>query len=177
MSPDSFQHELATSRRREAAGRRESAPRRGFSLVELLVVMSIIVVLLGLVGAAVSSARASSKKQQTALLIEKLDVIVQQQFASYASRAIRSVQSPAARSLALRRIVSADMPDSWEDVRLITTNTAVAYTTSSGNPVRFPTSASQKNYAAVLRGLCVKKNQSTDVNQQQIDAMAVALNN
>jgi prepilin-type N-terminal cleavage/methylation domain-containing protein len=160
-----LQHASAGSRRREAAGQWQSELRRGFSLVELLVVVSIMVVLLGLVGAAVSSARASSKKQQAELVIEKLNVIVQQQFSSYASRAIRSVQSPAARSLALRRILSADMPDSWEDVRLIASGSGVAYTTVSGSSVRFPTSSSQRAYAAVLRGLA---------NSKQIDANATA---
>ena len=156
-----------------ASGR--ALPRVAFTILELLVVMAIIVILLSLAAAAMSAARASSKKQQTQLLIEKLDAIVQQQFATYGSRSMPATRSPNDRSLALRRLASADMPDSWGDVRLIESGTAVAYVSPSGMNVCFPTSSSQRVYASVLRALSARKNQVAAANASQISATAEAL--
>ncbi len=102
------------------AGRGEGMPR-GFSLVELLVVISIILVLVGLTGAALASARAGQKRLATQALIGKLDAIIGQQFASYATRPTPGL-TPEARSLALRRTATADLPDRWVDVEYMANN-------------------------------------------------------
>lgn len=91
--------------------------RSAFSLVELLVAITIILVLMALTGAAVSAARGGQKKQATQVLIAKLDAIVRTQYASYASRDVDSATDPAARAVALRRMISGDLPDRWVDVK------------------------------------------------------------
>ena len=110
-------------------GRGEGARRRGFSLVELLVVVSIMLLLMGMVAAAVSAARATQKRQATQSLIAKLDAIVQQQFASYASRsvptaALSGANKSAARGAYLRKLASAELPDNWADVAVVVSGTA-----------------------------------------------------
>ena len=101
-----------------------SAARRAFTLVELLVVVSIILVLMGLMASAVSAARGSQKKQATQALIAKLDVIIQQQYATYASRNIPGATTSAARGVGLRKMATGDLPDSWADVAYMASNTS-----------------------------------------------------
>ena len=103
--------------------------RPAFSLVELLVVVSIMLLLMGMVAAAVSAARATQKRQATQSLIAKLDAIVQQQFASYASRsvpasALAGPNKSAARAVYLRKLASAELPDNWADVQTVANGTA-----------------------------------------------------
>lgn len=110
-------------------GRGEGARRLGFSLVELLVVVSIILLLIGMVAAAVSAARATQKRQATQSLIAKLDAIVQQQYASYASRSVPTTalagpNKSAARAAYLRKLASAELPDNWADVQTVASGTA-----------------------------------------------------
>lgn len=105
------------------------ARRQAFSLVELLVVVSIILVLMALLGSAVSAARVSQKKQATQALIARIDEVLKQHFATYTSRAVpaSALTAPgksAARAAYLRRLASAEMPDSWVDVQAIMNNTA-----------------------------------------------------
>jgi len=105
-------------------GRGGGAFRRpAFTLVELLVVMAVILVLMGLMGGAMSAARTSRKKQATQAMIARLDDVLRQQFATYASRAVPALafgsNRSAARAAYLRRLASAEMPDSWADVRAI----------------------------------------------------------
>ena len=134
MTLTPLQHASAGSRRREAAGRGGLVLRRGFSLVELLVALSIMTLLLGMIGAAVSAARTTSKRQATQLLIEKLDAIIQQQFATYSSRTVVlpggvPAGFPGAasyRSWYVRRnLITGDMPDRWTDVAAIASGTAL----------------------------------------------------
>ena len=99
-----------------------SAARRAFTLVELLVVVSIILVLMGLMASAVSAARGSQKKQATQALIAKLDVIIQQQYATYASRNVPGATTSAARGVGLRKMATGDLPDSWADVAYMASN-------------------------------------------------------
>jgi prepilin-type N-terminal cleavage/methylation domain-containing protein len=152
-----LQHASAGSRRREAAGRDGVVLRRGFSLVELLVALSIMTLLLGLIGAAVSAARTTSKRQATQLLIEKLDAIIQQQFATYSSRTVVlpggvPAGFPGAasyRSWYLRRnLITADMPDRWTDVAAIASGTTVA----SGT-ITLPLTQPQRTYKAIWNGM------------------------
>jgi prepilin-type N-terminal cleavage/methylation domain-containing protein len=95
----------------------DSLRRRAFSLVELLVAISIILVLMALMGAAVSAARGAGAKQKTASTIAMLDAILQQHFTSVESSRAGATGPAADRAAALRRQVTADMPDSWDEVR------------------------------------------------------------
>jgi hypothetical protein len=110
-----------------------------------------------LIGAAVSAARTTSKRQATQLLIEKLDAIIQQQFATYSSRTVVlpggvPAGFPGAasyRSWYLRRnLITADMPDRWTDVAAIASGTTVASGTST-----LPLTQPQRTYTAILRGM------------------------
>ena len=120
---------VAASRRMPGAcgrGHRSAAGRDpacgGFTLVELLVVVAIILVLMGLMASAVSAARGSQKKQATQALIAKLDVIIQQQYATYASRNVPGATTSAARGVGLRKMATGDLPDSWADVAYMASN-------------------------------------------------------
>lgn len=147
-----------------ADGWRRRASRRGFSLVELMVVISIMALLVGLLGAALAGARNSSKRQATQLLISKLDAIIQQQFAGYASQTAKlppdgnndgrpdlpsGMTAAAYRSWYIRRnLISGDLPDRWTDVAAIAAgNVAVDASTS------FPVTGPQRAYASLWRGM------------------------
>jgi prepilin-type N-terminal cleavage/methylation domain-containing protein len=112
--------------------------RRAFSLVELLVAISIMSLLLALMGAAVSAARSSGSKQKTASTIGMIDTILQQHYTSVESSRTAAAGPVADRAAALRRVVTADMPDSWNEVRHMKTN-----------PGMFD-SARQRGYVAFL---------------------------
>ncbi len=98
------------------AARGEGAPC-GFSLVELLVVISIILVLMALMGAAVSAVRSSGSKIKTETMIAAIDAIIQGHFRRIESSRAGAGQPPAQRSETLRRLATADMPDSWVEVK------------------------------------------------------------
>ena len=124
-----------------------ASPRPAFTLVELLVAVSIILVLMGLIGSAVSAARGSQKKQATQSLIARLEAVLEQQFASYSSRsvpasALTGANKTAARAEYLRRLASAEMPDSWVDVKAIASGSAGV-----------PRTAPQNAYVAIYRSL------------------------
>jgi type II secretory pathway pseudopilin PulG len=127
-------------------------PRGAFSLVELLVVVSIMLVLMGLMGAALSSARASQKKLATQTLIGKLDAVIQQQFASYATRMVpipetlpSGMNAASYRSWFIRRnMITGDLPDRWVDVKWM-----------ADHPAEF-TSPHQRAYIAVWNSMATK---------------------
>jgi len=98
---------------------RYSLRRRAFSLVELLVVITIILVLMGLMGAALSAARGSQKKQETAATIMVIDTILSQHYRSMESSRAGAGGPATDRAASLRRQMTADMPDSWDDVHYI----------------------------------------------------------
>jgi prepilin-type N-terminal cleavage/methylation domain-containing protein len=130
------------------AFRPEPVDRRGFSLVELLVVVSIMLVLMAMVGGGVAAARGSQKRQATQALITKLDVVLDQQFATYASRSVPASvltgtgSKSAARASYLRKLASAEMPDNWVDVKAIASGSAGV-----------PRTAPQNAYAAVYQAI------------------------
>ena len=126
-----------------------SAARRAFTLVELLVVVSIILVLMGLMASAVSAARGSQKKQATQALIAKLDMIIQQQYSTYASRNIPGATTSAARGVGLRKMATGDLPDSWADV---------AYMASNASQF---TSSPQRAYVAIYNAAVAANNTPT----------------
>ncbi|MCX7412405.1 MAG: type II secretion system protein [Planctomycetia bacterium] len=125
--------------------------RRGFTLTELLVVISIILLLMTLLGGAVSAARNSGKISATRATIEKLSLIISQQYATYGSRAIVSATTSTLRAAGIRRIVTADLPDNWDDVSLIASGTTVLPATLTAGT--FPISSAQRAYASIWSGL------------------------
>jgi type II secretory pathway pseudopilin PulG len=121
----------------------------------LLVAVGIILVLLGMMASALSAARGSQRVQATQALITKLDRVVQQHYSSYASRpvpeALLTGTSPitaAHRATYLRRLASAELPDSWADVRAIASGTVSAF--GSGTTPRLPRTAPQNAYIGLL---------------------------
>jgi prepilin-type N-terminal cleavage/methylation domain-containing protein len=95
--------------------------RQAFSLVELLVAITIILVLMALMGAGLSAARSSGAKQKTLATISAIDAIVQRHFVACESNAA-TAGLPGDRGAVLRQIVTADMPDSWAEVRHMKAN-------------------------------------------------------
>lgn len=111
--------------------------RQGFSLVELLVAITIILTLLALMGAGLSAARSSGTKQKTIATINAIDVILQRHFAGCESNAAAAGLT-GERGAVLRQLITADMPDSWEEVRYL-----------KANPSKFA-SARHRRYVATL---------------------------
>ena len=120
----------------------EGAPR-GFTLTELLVVVSIVLVLMSLIGAGVSAARGSQKKQATGAMIAKLDAIIQQHYASFASRPVPGNATAAVISAARRQMVTGDMPDNWAEVAAMKAGTAGLVSAPNR---KFPLNAAQRAY-------------------------------
>ena len=109
-----------------------------------------------------SAARGSQKKQATQALIAKLDTIIQQQFATYASRNLAASgaipagfpSKSAYRSWYIRRnLISGDLPDSWAEVKYMAENAAI-FTTSS-----------QRSYIALWNSLSPKPDPAIDLYQ------------
>ena len=157
-----LQHASAGSHRREAAGRWESALRRGFSLAELLVVITIILALMGLVGVAVSAARSNVKASGTRQLIEKLDLLLKQQLATYDSKAVNTAPAPAGKKNAYRawsirrNLISGDLPDRWSNVEYMYQTTDLFGPPTHADGLQFPKgrlTGSQRNYLAIWRDL------------------------
>lgn len=153
-----LQHEAAASRRREAAGRGGVVLRRGFSLVELLVAITIILALTSLVGVAVSAARSNVKASGTRQLIEKLDLLLKQQLATYDSKAVNTAAAPAGmknayRAWSIRRnLISGDLPDRWSNVEYMYQTTDLFGSPTHANGLQFPKgrlTGSQRNYLAI----------------------------
>lgn len=96
----------------------------GFSLVELLVVISIILVLMAMAGAALSGARSSGAKQKTLATITAIDEILQRHFGGGESSSAAAAGSGTSRGAAIRRLLTADMPDSWAEVRHLKTQSS-----------------------------------------------------
>jgi hypothetical protein len=122
----------------------------------LLVAISIVLVLMGLLSAAVSRARGSRKRQATAAVIQRLDALIQDQFVRYDSMAVSPAVIPssftnkaAGRAWYVRRnLISGDLPDCWNDVRLMATGTLTA-----GQGQTFPVTAIQRAHVGYLQSL------------------------
>lgn len=143
---------------------------RGFTLTELLVAVSIMLVLVSIVAAGISGARGNSKKSVTQALIGRLNVIIQQQYSSYASRGGPTGASAADRGVWLRRLISAELPDSWADVAFVWSNTNLFGSPPSGT-LLFPKeqlSGPQRSYISIWNGL--SSSQRTAVPAQFGDA-------
>jgi type II secretory pathway pseudopilin PulG len=106
--------------------------------VELLVVIAIIGMLMLLAGSALSAARQSGSQRKTAATIAVIDTILQQHFAGVESSRAGATGPTSDRAVALRRQATADMPDSWAEVRH-----------QKNHPAEF-NSARQRGYVAYL---------------------------
>jgi prepilin-type N-terminal cleavage/methylation domain-containing protein len=132
------------------------SPLRGFTLTELLVAIGIVLVLMGLLSAAVSRARGSVKKQATAAVIQRLDALIQDQFVRYDSTSVSPAVIPnsfankaAGRAWHIRRnLISGDLPDCWDDVRLMAAGTVTA-----GQGQTFPVTAIQRSHVGYFQSL------------------------
>jgi prepilin-type N-terminal cleavage/methylation domain-containing protein len=93
--------------------------RRAFSLVELLVVITLIVMLVAMMATALNSARASGAKQKTRASIMMLDSIIQQHYRGTESMSVPQGED---RGDAIRKQITADMPDSWAEVAYLQSN-------------------------------------------------------
>ncbi|MDZ7620459.1 MAG: prepilin-type N-terminal cleavage/methylation domain-containing protein [Patescibacteria group bacterium] len=106
-----------------AAGSASRRPRRGFTLVELLVTITIITMLAGMVLGGLSMARTSAREMKTKATIAKLDEIVMRMYAGYANRRVPIDTSGMAPGLAAtaRRNSRADllrmeMPNNFAEI-------------------------------------------------------------
>lgn len=93
--------------------------RRGFSLVELLVVITLIVMLVAMMATALNAARASGAKQKTRASIAMLNEIIQRHYRSTESMSMPADVAATGRGAAIRRQITADMPDSWQEVEYL----------------------------------------------------------
>lgn len=138
-----------------AAVTRAHGAAAAFTLVELLVVVSIILVLVSILAAAVAGARGSQKRTATAILIGKLNTVIQQQYSTYGSRNVPSANATE-RGVALRKLASAELPDSWADVAYLWNNTDLFFVTPPSGTLLFPKtqlSGPQRSYISIWNGL------------------------
>jgi len=115
--------------------------RKAFSLVELLVAVSIVLILMGLLGAALSATQARGSKDKTLASITAIDEILQRHFTATESSRVGASVPTDARGAAIRRQITADMPDSWQEVTHMKTDTTLF------------SSARQRGYVATLDSL------------------------
>ncbi len=94
--------------------------RHAFTLVELLVAISIISLLMMMVAAAASAAQSNRKVAATRATIAKLDLILTSQLSTYNSKDVSG--TTAARGAAIRKMITADLPDRWTDVAYMKAN-------------------------------------------------------
>jgi len=100
------------------------APRRAFTLLELLVAFTIVAILAGLSLAGLAATRLRAKIDKTRMTIRKIHEIVVPQYEEYLRRRVPVSSIPADRiALAranlewIRRMIVLEMPDTWSDVR------------------------------------------------------------
>jgi prepilin-type N-terminal cleavage/methylation domain-containing protein len=111
-----------------------SLPRRGFTLVELLITVSVIAIMATMVLFALFAAQETAKAQKTKSLIAKLDSIIKAKYETYKTRRV-NITLPApppvtdttnyplyvarvarARLDCLHDLMRMEMPDRWTDV-------------------------------------------------------------
>lgn len=122
--PGSTGSRTGVAKAQEAAGRITFAPRRGFTLVEMLITITIIGILAGGVLAALQSARETAKVAKTKSTITKLHYIIMARYDSYRTRRVPiEIPSDTApqfaafdRLNALHDLMRMEMPDRWSDV-------------------------------------------------------------
>lgn len=110
----------------------------GFTLIELMVTAAIIMILVGVTASAAAAARGGQKRFKTTADIAKLDAVIQQHFNWCQSLRLPGTGS---RAQLVARRISADMPDTWNDVAYM-----------AGRPGEF-TSGPQRAYAGIWKTL------------------------
>lgn len=100
----------------------KTMPRKAFSLVELLVAVSIVVLLMALLGAAISSAQTRGAKDKAQATIMAIADVLQRHFSASESSRVGAIVATTERGTAIRRQITADMPDSWVDVNFMAIN-------------------------------------------------------
>jgi prepilin-type N-terminal cleavage/methylation domain-containing protein len=128
--------------------RTTTAPcHRGFTLVELMVVIVIVSILSALSLSGLSVARARSKADATRSTIRKIDGFIVDMYESYLIRNVPyDTGSTTSKAANLGRLMTYEMPDQWQDVRI---TSEVATLRSSGS-TSFLASGVVNRYAALI---------------------------
>ncbi len=101
-----------------------NAPRRGFTLIELMVVMLIISILAAAMGYVMITATESAKIAATRNTIAKIHTLLMQRYESYRFRRLPIQMPPGVspkiaaqiRCDTLRQLMRMEMPDRWSDI-------------------------------------------------------------
>ncbi len=153
--------------------------RSGFSLVELLVAVSIVVLLMALMGAAMSAARTRGNKDKTRATIAAIDSILQRHFSAMESSRVGASVPADQRGAAIRRQITADMPDSWQEVTYMRDENKLVEDANNLLPPGEPKeplpfgSARQRSYIATLNALLALP--SADITNINANASAECL--
>ena len=102
-------------------------PRRGFTLVELIMTMAIMAILSAMIAVALAGAEESAKVSHTRALIARLHTLLMDRYESYRWRRLpisstseTTGNSPSvaakARCNAMRNLMRIELPDRWTDV-------------------------------------------------------------
>lgn len=101
---------------------KQDAPRRGFTIIEILIVIAIIGVLMGLIGAVVAGMVANAREKATKTTLTKIDGLLEQrlrgidQFMTKEERRkIYNFNTPAKKAEAVKREMRAQFPVNFDE--------------------------------------------------------------
>jgi prepilin-type N-terminal cleavage/methylation domain-containing protein len=105
------------------------SPRRGFTLVELLIVMSILAILAGLTVAGLAAVVNNAREARTRSIIGKIDLLIDERWEGYRTRAvpvritagISPIVAAQMRLSAMRALQRMELPDRRTDIVNFTT--------------------------------------------------------
>lgn len=101
---------------------RETATRRAFTVIELMVVISIIALLAAMAASALSNAAEQARAQRTRAIVNKIDQLIMEKWDSYRTRAVPYAQgahpraSASNRLNAMRELQRLELPDRKTDL-------------------------------------------------------------